>query len=142
LFLRHFTEQQKRSLTIMAYRMMMADQVAKGEEKSIIAALKHELGDIALSKEDFEGGPDLGLFVTRREKMAALLKLAAIAYSDREFHKAEVALIVKYGREFEISTEDLRQIDRWARRHQVLVSDAEALIRGDQAEEPSPSAAI
>jgi hypothetical protein len=130
LFLRHFDDHQKRALIIMAYRMMMADQVARGEEKAIIAALKHEIGEVSVSKEDFEDGPDLGVFMTRRDKIAALLKLAAIAYADLEFHKHEVAMIVKYGREFNLAIEDLRHVDQWAKRHQTLVSDAEAMIDG------------
>ena len=142
MFLRHFDDHQKRALIIMAYRMMMADQVARGEEKSIIAALKHEIGDVPVSKEDFDNGLDLRVFRTRRDKLAALLKLAAIAYADLEFHRNEVSMLVKYGRELDLSIEDLRHVDQWAKRHQSLVSDAEAMIEGTYAAREAAVAAV
>lgn len=134
MFLQHLGVEQRKHLVLMAFQMMMADRLAKDEEKSIIAALKHELGVMGMNRKDFEAGPDLSLFYDRRSQMAVMMKLASIAYSDQEYHLNETRMLVKYGRMFGLRVEDMKALDSWGRRHQQLVADAHVLVEGDPAD--------
>lgn len=128
MFLRHLNVLQKRNLLIMAFTMMTADGVVRDAEKCMLEALKHETGIGGIPREEYEAGPDLALFNDRRSQMAALMKLASIAYSDREFHATEIKVLVGYGHAFQVSAEDMKALHSWGRRHQELVAEAESLI--------------
>jgi peroxiredoxin/uncharacterized tellurite resistance protein B-like protein len=128
MFLRFLDPRQRQALLLMAYRMVAADGVVHPDETSMLEALRHELSVPAPKREDYANGPDLTAFTDRRAKLAAMLKLASIAYSDRDFHPEEVRVLVRFGRTLEMSAEDMRAIDSWVRRHESLVREATDLI--------------
>lgn len=137
MFLCHLDPGQRKSLLIMAFNMIVADRAVRDEEKGILDALKHELGIAQVAKIEADLGPELSLFQCRRSKIAVMLKLASIAYSDREFHDREIKVLVRYGREMHLSAADMKAIDDWGRKHQALVNDAERLLDHEIAATPA-----
>lgn len=132
MYLRHLDTAQRKALVLMAYRMIAADRVVRDEETCILEALRHELAVPAPKREEYAAGPDFGVFTDRRAKVAVMLKLASIAYSDREFHVEEVRALIRFGKALGLDVDDLREVESWGRRHEQLVTDANRLIqRGD-----------
>ncbi|CAA7621322.1 Redoxin (modular protein) [Magnetospirillum sp. LM-5] len=128
MFLRFLSAPQRQTLLLMAYRMVAADGVVRKEESSLLDALRHELSIPAPRREHYVAGPDLTTLGDRRAQMAAMLKLSAIAYSDREFHPEEVRTMVRFGKSLNLSSEDMKAVDSWGRRHEALVREATELI--------------
>jgi peroxiredoxin len=128
MFLRFLTPVQRQNILLMAYRMIAADGVVRDEETSLLEALRHELQVPAPKREAYMAGPDLSVFADRRAKLAAMLKLSAIAYVDRELHPEEVKVLVRFGKVMGLEADDMKAIDSWGRRHEALVREAADLI--------------
>jgi uncharacterized tellurite resistance protein B-like protein len=144
MYLRHLDNAQRTNLLVMAFEMMVADGVIREGEKEVIEALKEELHVSQVRREDFGAGPQLYLFRDRRSQIAAMLKLASIGYADKEYHKTELRMLVRYAQEFGLSLDELKTIEEWGRKHYWLVHEAEALMArpnrgpGGEKEEPTP----
>ncbi|OAN54069.1 hypothetical protein A6A04_12550 [Paramagnetospirillum marisnigri] len=128
MYMQYLNEEQRKSLLVMAFRMVMADKLVHPEEKSIMDALKAELGITSVSRADFEAGAQLDAFASRRSQIAAMLKLSSIAYCDAVFRSEEVKVLVEYGRAFELSIDDMKAIDAWGKMHHALITQAAALL--------------
>jgi uncharacterized tellurite resistance protein B-like protein len=128
MFLRHFDDEQRKQLLIVAFEMMVADGLIRESEKEVLEALKQELHVFQIDREEALGGVQLGVFADRRSQMAAMLKLVAMAFADREYHERELKILVRCGREFGFGIEDMKAVNEWGRRHFELVKDAERMI--------------
>lgn len=129
MFMREFDTEQKKAITKLAYVMMMADDRMRAEEKEIIQALGHELGVAhLLSPADFHVPADLSLFSTPQAKLALLLKLFAIAYSDRQMHPEEAGVLREYARRLGITPSQFESLNEWGKRHLMLVEQAKVLL--------------
>ncbi|MGE5504403.1 MAG: hypothetical protein ACM31L_08260 [Actinomycetota bacterium] len=145
MYLRHLDERQRKNLLVMAFEMMVADHVIRDGEKEVIEALKQELHVPNVRREDFANGPDLFLFRDRRSQIAAMLKLASIGFADKEYHRMELRMLVRYAQEFGLSLDELKTIEEWGRKHYWLVHEAEALMArpnrgpgGEKEAQPTP----
>ncbi|MBI5163043.1 MAG: hypothetical protein HY985_03985 [Magnetospirillum sp.] len=130
MYVHGLNAEQRKQLVLMAFHMMMADSVAKDEEKLVVTALKHELGVPALERGDFGQPPRLEAFPDRTSRMTAMLRLAAIAYSDREYHLEETRMLVRYARQFDFHPADLKALDAWGRSYQSVLAEAQRMIAG------------
>lgn len=134
MFMREFDTEQKKAITKLAYVMMMADQRMRTEEQEIIKALGHELGvSHLLQPADFHQPVDLSLFATPASKVALMLKLFAIAYSDRQMHPDEAEVLRDYSRRLGVSAAQFAEMNEWGKRHYVLVEQAKAMLKAFQA---------
>lgn len=130
MLMRHFNTEQKKAITKLAYGMMMADNLMREEERDIVAALDHELGVASQMKAaDFHQPVDLSLFDTPEAKVAVMLKLFAIAYSDRRMHAAEAEILRAYARQLGATAEQFDAMNEWGMRHYLLVEQAKSMVQ-------------
>ncbi|MBI2235493.1 MAG: hypothetical protein HYU60_00800 [Magnetospirillum sp.] len=128
MFLRHFDDEQRRQLLILAFEMMVADGVVRNSERDVLEALKQELHVFQIDREEALMGVRLDVFTDHRSRIAAMLKLISIALVDQEYHERELKVMVRCGREFGLSIPEMKAITEWGRKHYQLVKEAEEMI--------------
>ena len=129
MYLNLLDDDEKRAFAELAEKMIEADGLVIGREASSLAALKAEMG-----MSDTGGGGRTpqelaGVFKSRRSKVAALLELIGLGYSDTAFSVSEESLINTVAKQMAISPDDLHQIEDWVREHFGLIRRALILMR-------------
>ena len=129
MYLNLLDDDEKRAFAELAEKMIEADGLVIGREASALAALKAEMG-----MSDAGGGGRTakelaGVFKSRRSKVAALLELIGLGYSDTAFNVSEESLVNTVADQMAISTDDLRQIEDWVKEHFSLIRRALILMR-------------
>lgn len=121
---------EKRAFTLLAERLIEADGIVVGREEVALAALKAEMGvgqsgDVARSVEELSG-----VFKDRSSRVAALLELFGLAYSDKSFDMGELSLIASVAHFMGLSGDELEALENWVRDHVSLVRRAMVLMKG------------
>jgi uncharacterized tellurite resistance protein B-like protein len=129
VYLNLLDDDEKRAFAELAEKMIEADGLVIGREASALAALKAEMG-----VGDAGGGgrtvDDLaGVFKSRRSKVATLLELIGLGYSDTAFSVSEESLVNTVANQMAISPDDLHQIEDWVKEHFGLIRRALILMR-------------
>ena len=129
MYLNLLDDDEKRAFAELAEKMIEADGLVIGREASTLAALKAEMG-----MGDAGGGErtpqDLaGEFKSRRSKVAALLELIGLGYSDTAFSVSEESLVNTVANQMAISPDDLQDIEDWVKEHFSLIRRALILMR-------------
>ena len=129
MYLNLLDDDEKRAFAELAEKMIEADGLVIGREESALASLKAEMG----VKEGGGGGrtpQDLaGVFKSRRSKVAALLELIALGYSDTAFSVSEESLVNSVANQMAISPDELQGIEDWVKEHFSLIRRALILMR-------------
>jgi hypothetical protein len=120
---------EKRAFAELAEKMIEADGLVIGREEASLAALKAEMG-----MSDTGGGGRTaeelaGVFKSRRSKVAVLLELIGLGYSDTAFSVSEESLVNTVANQMAIGPDDLHQIEDWVREHFGLIRRALILMR-------------
>jgi uncharacterized tellurite resistance protein B-like protein len=129
VYLNLLDDDEKRAFAELAEKMIEADGLVIGREAAALAALRAEMG-----MSDSGGGgrsaEDLaGVFKSRRSKIATLLELIALGYSDTAFSVSEESLVNTVANQMAIGPEDLHQIEEWVKEHFSLIRRALILMR-------------
>ena len=120
---------EKRAFAELAEKMIEADGLVIGREASALAALKAEMGMSDVGG-DGRGADELaGVFKNRRSKVAALLELIGLGYSDTAFSVSEESLVNTVANQMAISPDELHEIEEWVREHFSLIRRALILMR-------------
>jgi hypothetical protein len=129
VFLNMLDDDEKRAFAELAERLVESDGLVIGREAQALAALKAEMG-IGDSDDGQRSVEDLaGVFKGRRSKVAALLELIGLGYSDTSFSVDEESLINKIASQMAIPPDELRAIEDWVRDHFALIREAMILMR-------------
>ena len=70
-----------------------------------------------------------GVFKSRRSKVAALLELIGLGYSDTAFSVSEESLVNTVANQMAITPDELREIEDWVKEHFSLIRRALILMR-------------
>ena len=70
-----------------------------------------------------------GVFKSRRAKVATLLELIGLGYSDTAFSVSEESLVNTVANQMAISPDDLHEIEEWVKEHFSLIRRALILMR-------------
>jgi hypothetical protein len=70
-----------------------------------------------------------GVFKSRRSKVAALLELMGLGYSDTSFSVSEESLVNTVANQMAISPDELHELEEWVQDHFSLVRRALILMR-------------
>ena len=129
MYLNLLDDDEKRAFAELAEKMIEADGLVIGREASSLAALKAEMG-----MSDAGGGGRTvdelaGVFSSRRSKVAALLELIGLGYSDTAFSVSEESLVNTVANRMAIGPDDLHQIEDWVKEHFSLIRRALILMR-------------
>ena len=129
MYLNLLDDDEKRAFAELAERMIEADGLVIGREASALAALKAEMG-VSGTGGDGRTPQDLaGVFKSRRSKVAALLELIALGYSDTAFSVSEESLVNSVANQMAISPDELQGIEDWVKEHFSLIRRALILMR-------------
>ncbi len=129
MYLNLLDDDEKRAFAELAEMMIEADGLVIGREAAALAALKAEMGmsDTEASGRTVE--ELASVFKGRRSKVAALLELIGLGYSDTSFSLGEESLVNVAANRMAIGPDDLAQIEEWVRDHFSLIRRALILMR-------------
>ena len=128
MYLNLLDDDEKRAFTVLAEKMIEADGLVIGREKAALAALKAEMG--VTGADDGRTPEELaGVFKSRRSKVAALLELMGLGYSDTAFSVSEESLVNTVANQMAVSPDELHEIEEWVQDHFGLVRRALILMR-------------
>ena len=129
MYLNLLDDDEKRAFAELAEKMIEADGLVIGREESALASLKAEMG----MSEVGSGGRGVeelaGVFKSRRAKVAALLELIGLGYSDTAFSVSEESLVNTVANQMAISPDELQDIEDWVKEHFSLIRRALILMR-------------
>ena len=121
---------EKRAFVLLAEKLIEADGIVIGREEAALSSLKAEIG-IAGSGDDARGVEELArVFKNRSSRVATLLELFGLAYSDTNFDMGELSLIASVAHFMGLDTQELDALERWVQNHVSLVHRAIVLMRG------------
>ena len=129
MFLNMLDVDEKRAFTLLAEKMIEADGVVVGREAAVLASLKAEMGVAGGGDASRSVGELAKVFKDRRSRVAALLELFGLAYSDTSFDMSEQTLIATVATEMGFSMDEIGEIQRWVEDHVALVRRAMTLMR-------------
>lgn len=128
MFLNLLDSDEKRAFAALAEKMIEADGLVIGREEASLAALKAEMG--------ITGGSDgrsveelAGVFHSWRSKIAALLELIGLGYSDVNFSVNEKSMADLVARQMGLTKDEVSEVEEWVREHVSLVRRALILMR-------------
>ena len=129
MYLNLLDDDEKRAFAELAEKMIEADGLVIGREASALAALKAEMGVSDASGGGRSADELAGVFKSRRSKVAALLELIGLCYSDTAFSVSEESLVNTVANQMAISPDELHDIEEWVREHFSLIRRALILMR-------------
>ena len=129
MFLNMLDNDEKGAFAELAEKMIEADGLVIGREAAALAALKAEMG-IADAGGGGRSVDELaGVFKGRGPKVAALLELISLGYSDTSFSIGEESLVNAVANRMAVSPNELHDIEAWVQEHFGLVRRALILMR-------------
>jgi len=129
VYLNLLDDDEKRAFAELAEKMIEADGLVIGREASTLAALKAEMGAIETGGGERTPQDLAGVFKSRRSKVAALLELIGLGYSDTAFSVSEESLVNTVANQMAISPDELQDIEDWVKEHFSLIRRALILMR-------------
>jgi alkylhydroperoxidase family enzyme len=128
VFLNLLDSDEKRAFAELAEKMIEADGLVIGREEASLAALKAEMG--ITGGGSGRGVEELaGVFHSGRSKVAALLELIGLGYSDVNYSVNEKSMVDVVARQMGLSSDELATIEAWVRDHVSLIRRALILMR-------------
>jgi uncharacterized tellurite resistance protein B-like protein len=128
VYLNLLDDDEKRAFAELAEQMIEADGLVIGREMAALAALKAEMG-VSETGGDRSAEDLAGVFKSRRSKVAALLELMGLGYSDTSFSVSEESLVNTVANQMAISPDELHELEEWVQDHFSLVRRALILMR-------------
>jgi len=120
---------EKRAFALLAEKMIEADGIVIGREAAVLESLKAEMGTVG-SKDDDRSIEELArVFKDKRSRVAALLELFGLAYTDTDFDLSEQSLIASVAQDMDLGSEEIVALEKWVQDHVELVRRALALMR-------------
>ena len=129
MYLNLLDDDEKRAFAELAEKMIEADGLVIGREAAALASLKAEMGMSGESGGGRTVDELAGVFHSRRSKIAALLELIALGYSDTAFSVSEESLVNTVANQMAIGPDDLHEIEDWVKEHFSLIRRALILMR-------------
>ena len=129
MYLNLLDDDEKRAFAELAEKMIEADGLVIGREESALASLKAEMGVSETGGAGRTPQDLAGVFKSRRSKVAALLELIALGYSDTAFSVSEESLVNSVANQMAISPDELQGIEDWVKEHFSLIRRALILMR-------------
>jgi len=129
MFLNMLDQDEKVAFALLAEQMIEADGVVVGREAAVLASLKAEMG-VGDTADDGRSARELAkVFKDRRSRVAALLELFGLAYSDTSFDSNEQTLLFKVASDMGFSLDEISEVEQWVQDHVALIRRAMTLMR-------------
>ena len=120
---------EKCAFALLAEKMIEADGIVVGREAAAVASLKAEMG-VSGSAGDNRSVEELAkVFKDKRSRVAALLELFGLAYTDTTFDLGEQSLIALVAHDMSLESDEIVALENWVQDHVALVRRAMVLMR-------------
>ena len=120
---------EKRAFALLAEKMIEADGIVIGREAAVLASLKAEMGVVGSEDDDRNLEELAKVFKDKRSRVAALLELFGLAYTDTDFDLSEQSLIASVAQDMDLGSEEIVALEKWVQDHVELVRRALSLMR-------------
>lgn len=123
------SETQKDAFVALAYRVVLADHEVPEPEQHFFELVKATLGmGKAVTPEMIMGSPELSAFDSRRARVAALVALLCLAYSDNNFHVNESGILLDLAKSFGLSSAEFKTLEESAKSYLNTLRAVERMI--------------
>ena len=129
MYLNMLDNDEKIAFAELAEKMIEADGLVVGREATALAALKAESGIADTGGSGRTVEELAGVFQNRRSKVAVLLELIGLGYSDTSFSVGEESLVNAVANRMGVAPDELHDIEAWVQEHFSLVRRALILMR-------------
>jgi hypothetical protein len=129
MFLNLLDNDEKLAFAELAEMMIESDGIVVGREAAALAALKGEMGVVDESQSTRSVEELASMFSSRRSKIAALLELIGLGYSDTSFSVTERSLVSDAAKAMNVSGRDLFGIESWVENHVEMIKRALVMMR-------------
>lgn len=129
MFLNMLDIDEKRAFALLAEKMIEADGIVVGREAAALASLKAEMGFSGSAMDDRSVEELAWVFKDKRSRVAALLELFGLAYTDTNFDLGEQSLIATVAQDMGLGSDEIVALEKWVQDHVDLVRRALALMR-------------
>lgn len=129
MFLGLLNDEERKAFTALAEKMIESDGIVVGSEIDALRALQREMGQEGATAGTTTDPAELAaVFRSRRSRVAALLELVGLGYSDADYSVDEHSLVTEIAGQMGLSNDDLVRIEQWVARHVGHVEAALALM--------------
>lgn len=125
MFLCNLNSEQKQAFLGLAHHFISVDGQLAVQEQAMLSAMKTEMGlaeSIEVPKSEFS--ELLTQFDSRQAKITALLEIIGLGYSDNDFHSKESEIVEQMAKKFEVSIDEILQMESWVIRQIMLMREA------------------
>ena len=129
MFLNMLDNDEKRAFVQLAEKMIEADGIVVGREAAALASLKAEMGVSGAARDSRSVEELARVFKDKRSRVAALLELFGLAYSDTTFDLGEQSLIALVAQDMGLTSNEIVALEKWVQDHVALVRRALTLMR-------------
>lgn len=129
MFLGFLSDDEKRAFAGLAGRMIEADGIAVPAEKVALTTLRRELGITVSEASEADPAELATVFGSRRAKVAALLELIGLGYSDSGYSVEENAFVSEVAKTMGVSSDEIGRLEAWVKEHVRLVENALSLMQ-------------
>lgn len=125
MFLYSLSQEQKKSFLGLAHRFITTDNCLAPQEEDLLKIMTTEMG-LSTDTEipTLELPQLLTAFDTRQAKIAILLELVGLGYSDNDFHPEENGFVRQVADTFGILEDEIKAMENWVLRQMMLVQEA------------------
>ena len=130
MFLCNLNSEQKQAFLGLAHQFISADGQLMAQEQTMLNAMKAEMGltaDVEAPASDLS--ELLKPFDSKQARATALLALIGLGYSDNDFHSNESEMIARMADTFQVSKEEILQMESWVVRQIMLVREATQFLQ-------------
>ncbi|MDX2435760.1 MAG: hypothetical protein QNL88_01810 [Acidobacteriota bacterium] len=128
MFLNLLDDDEKRAFAELAEKMIEADGLVIGREAAALAALKAEMG-VSDGGDGRSVEALAGVFTSWRSKVAALLELIGLGYTDVNYSVNEKSMVDVVAGQMGLTKDELAEVEAWVREHVSLIRRALILMR-------------
>ncbi|QQP87509.1 TerB family tellurite resistance protein [Skermanella sp. TT6] len=129
MFLSALDDLEKTAFLALADAVIQADYHLAPQEETMLSAMRAEMGLPELAEvPEMDIRTAASVIDSRRSRVAVMLELAGLAYSDGEVHAEEEILLSRIGAEFGFTDDELLAQREWVMRQLALASEAKVMM--------------
>ena len=129
MFLSALDDLEKTAFLALADAVIQADYHLAPQEETMLSAMRAEMGlPEPAEVPEMDIGTAASVIDSRRSRVAVMLELAGLAYSDGEIHAEEEILLARIGAAFGFTDDELLAQREWVMRQLALASEAKVMM--------------
>ena len=130
MFLHELNDDQREAFMCLAARLASADAHLEDDELEMLSLMRHEMDIPPTWRPSTASTPELlARFTDHRRQTIVLLELLRLARVDQAVADRERTFFFEAATAFRFSKKQIQDLLQWVRRHEVLMAEAEKLLK-------------